>query len=128
MAVHILTALAHQGTKSSSEELAQTVRTNAVVVRRILGDLNQAGLICAERGKAGGFSLARKPSEISLLDVYRAVMGEEELVHLHDNPKNHSCPVSCKVRDVLLKHLNKAQNVYERELEKVALADLEKAM
>lgn len=128
MAVHILTALAHQGTKISSEELAQTVRTNAVVVRRILGDLNQAGLIHAERGKTGGFSLARKASEISLLDVYRAVMGEEELVQVHDNPQNHSCPVSCKVRGVLLKHLNKAQSVYERELQKVALADLEKAM
>ena len=41
MAVHILTALAHQGSKISSEELAQTVRTNAVVVRRILGDLTE---------------------------------------------------------------------------------------
>jgi len=128
MAVHIMTTLAYLKTKQSSGELAKTVRTNPVVVRRILGDLNQAGLIHAERGKNGGFSLARVASAISLFDVYRAVTGDEELVQLHDNPENRICPVSCKVRGVLLKHLDKAQSVYERELEKVTLADLEKAM
>lgn len=128
MAVHIMTTLAYLGKKASSGELSKSVRTNPVVVRRILGDLNQAGLIHAERGKTGGFSLARAAREISLLDVYRAVMGDEELVPLHDNPENRVCPVSCKVRGVLLKHLDKAQSVYERELEKATLADLEKAM
>jgi Rrf2 family protein len=128
MAVHIMTTLAYLGKKVSSGELSKSVQTNPVVVRRILGDLNQAGLILAERGKTGGFSLARAAREISLLDVYRAVMGDEELVQLHDNPENRICPVSCKVRGVLLKHLDKAQSVYERELEKATLADLEKAM
>lgn len=128
MAVHIMTTMAYLDQKVSSGELSKSVRTNPVVVRRILGDLNQAGLIQAERGKTGGFSLARKTSEISLLDVYRAVMGDEGLVQLHDNPENRICPVSCKVRGVLLKHLDKAQSVYERELEKATLADLEKAM
>lgn len=128
MAVHIMTTLAYLGKKVSSGELSKSVQTNPVVVRRILGDLNQAGLIHAERGKTGGFSLARAAREISLLDVYRAVMGDEELVQLHDNPENRICPVSCKVRGVLVKHLDKAQSVYERELEKATLADLEKAM
>ena len=128
MAVHIMTALAYLKTKQSSAELAKTVRTNPVVVRRSLGDLNQAGLILAERGTNGGFSLARAASGISLLDVYRAVTGDEELVPLHDNPENKICPVSCKIRGVLAKHLDRAQNVYERELEKASLADLEKAM
>ncbi len=128
MAVHIMTTLAYLGKKVSSGELSKSVQTNPVVVRRILGDLNQAGLIHAERGKTGGFSLARAAREISLLDVYRAVMGDEELVQLHDNPENRICPVSCKVRGVLVKHLDRAQSVYERELEKATLADLEKAM
>lgn len=123
-----MTTLAYLDQKVSSEQLSKTVRTNPVVVRRILGDLNRAGLIHAERGKTGGFSLARAASRVSLLDVYRAVMGDAELVQLHDNPKNLICPVSCKVRGVLLKHLNRAQSVYERELEKATLADLEKAM
>ncbi|MBI3776581.1 MAG: Rrf2 family transcriptional regulator [Gammaproteobacteria bacterium] len=128
MAVHIMTALAYLAEKASSEVLARTVNTNAVVVRRILGDLNRAGLIHAERGNAGGFTLARTPKQISLLDIYRAVMEERELVSLHENPENRKCPVSCKVRGTLAAHLHKAQSVYERELQKVMLADIEQAM
>lgn len=128
MAVHILTALAYLAEKVSSELLAQTVNTNPVVVRRILCDLNRAGLIHAERGKTGGFTLARAPKQISLLDIYRAVMDEQELVSLHENPENRKCPVSCKVRGTLAAHLQKAQSVYERELEKVMLSEIEQAM
>jgi Rrf2 family protein len=128
MAVHIMTALAHLAEKASSEVLAQTVNTNPVVVRRILCDLNRAGLIHAERGKTGGFMLARTAKQISLLDIYRAVLDEQELMLLHENPQNRKCPVSCKVRGALAPHLHKAQSVYERELQKVMLADIEQAM
>ncbi len=128
MAVHIMTALAYLAEKLSSEQLALTVNTNPVVVRRILCDLNRVGLIHAERGKTGGFTLARAPKQISLLDIYRAVMDEQELVSLHENPENRKCPVSCKVRGTLAAHLQKAQSVYERELEKVMLADIAQAM
>jgi Rrf2 family protein len=128
MAVHIMTALAYLDKKVSSEQLSISVNTNAVVVRRILGDLHQAGLIRADRGSAGGFLLARATADVSLYDIYRAVMGEQELVSLHENPENRACAVSCKVRGVLAKHLRKAQGIFERELEKVSLADLRKAM
>ena len=128
MAVHIMTALAYLNEKTSSEQLSETVNTNPVVVRRLLGDLNRAGLIQADRGKSGGFTLARSAREISLLDIYHAVMRDQLLVSLHDNPENRSCAVSCKVRGVLAKHLQKAQVVFERELGKTLLADLEKAM
>ena len=128
MAVHIMTALAYMDEKASSEQLSETVNTNPVVVRRLLGDLNRAGLIRAERGNTGGFTLARNTREISLLDIYRAVMGEQKLVSLHDNPENLHCTVSCKVRGVLAKHLHNAQSVFECELKKTLLADLEKEM
>ena len=126
MAVHIMTALAYVKEQMSSEQLANTVNTNPVVVRRILGALNRAGLVCAERGKAGGFSLARASKDISLLDIYRAMLAKQKLVNLHDNPQNRACAVSCKVRGVLSTHLEQAQSVYELELKKVVLANIEK--
>ena len=75
-----------------------------------------------------GDSCSRATPKISLLDIYRAVNGDEGLVSLHDNPENRACAVSCKVRGVLAKHLHKAQGVFERELGQVVLADIEKAM
>ncbi len=128
MAVHIMTLLAYLGEKATSEVLAETVNTNPVVIRRLLGELAHAGLVRTERGKSGGFSLARTAKTISLLDIYRAVMSDTELVPLHENPENHKCPVSCKVRGALSAHLDRAQGIYERELQKVMLADIEKNM
>lgn len=128
MAVHIMTVLVYLREKTSSELLSESVNTNPVVIRRLLSELNRAGLIRAERGKQGGFTLARDAKDISLLDIYRAVNGDEGLVSLHDNPENPACAVSCKVRGVLSKHLDNAQGVFERELGKVMLADVEKAM
>ena len=128
MAVHIMTALAFMGEKMTSEVLSNTVNTNPVVIRRLLGELARAGLVRAERGKSGGFSLARNAKSISLLDIFRAVMSDTELVPLHENPEYRKCAVSCKVRGALAAHLDRAQGVYERELQKVMLADIEKTM
>ena len=128
MAVHIMTALAFLGEKATSEVLSNTVNTNPVVIRRLLGELARAGLVRAERGQSGGFSLARSATTISLLDIYRTVMSDTELVPLHENPENRKCPVSCKVRSALSAHLDRAQGIYERELQKVMLADIEKTM
>ena len=41
----------------------------------VLLDLKRAGIVQSQRGAAGGFRLARPPSEISLADVIRAVDG-----------------------------------------------------
>ena len=128
MAVHIMTALAFLGEKATSEVLSNTVNTNPVVIRRLLGELARAGLVRAERGQSGGFSLARSATKISLLDIYRAVMLDTELMPLHENPENSKCPVSCNVRIALSAHLDRAQSIYERELQKVMLADIEKTM
>ena len=128
MAVHIMTALAFLAEKATSEVLSNTVNTNPVVIRRLLGELARAGLVRTERGQSGGFSLARSAKSISLLDIYRAVMSDTDLVPLHENPENLKCAVSCKVRGALAAHLDRAQSVYERELEKVMLADIEKTM
>ena len=44
---------------------------------QILIQLNKAGLVTSTRGAAGGYHLARKPSEITLADVVSAVEGSE---------------------------------------------------
>ena len=45
------------------------------LVRQVITQLVRAGLLRSRRGAAGGVSLARPPSAISLLDVVRAVEG-----------------------------------------------------
>ena len=79
LALHTLGHMAlHPTQVQTSSDIADHAGTNPVVVRRVLGRLREAGLLVSEKGRAGGWKLARAPEDISLADVYLAL--EERLV------------------------------------------------
>ena len=101
MAVHILTLLAMAGDDNvKSEYIASSVNTNAVVIRRVLSQLNQAGLVSSQTGAFGGTRLAKSPSEISLCEIYKAVSCGEVFA-LHAKSPNQDCPVGKNIEAVL---------------------------
>ncbi|MBX9874457.1 MAG: Rrf2 family transcriptional regulator, partial [Beijerinckiaceae bacterium] len=86
VATHILTALAFSdGKPLRSEDIANSANTGAVVIRGLLSRLAEAGLTRSQLGSGGGALLAKKPDEIRLLDVYRAVE-DTELFAVHRQP------------------------------------------
>jgi len=126
VAVHILTALAYSPKEwLSSPRLAKSVGTNPVVIRRLLGLLQRAGLVEAHAGKLGGVELARRAETITLLDVYRAVEGGSPFI-LPGKPEQKSCAVSCAMKSLLGSVLAETDRAISRSLEKVRLADLVK--
>lgn len=50
--------------------------------------LRNAGLVKSERGNKGGYRLARKPEEISALEIFEALNGPLELVECAMNRKS----------------------------------------
>jgi Rrf2 family protein len=109
----------------SSPTLARSVRTNPVVIRRLLGRLQRAGLVEAHTGKSGGVQLARRPESITLLDVYKAIEGGSPFV-LPDKPENKACAVSCAMKKLLASVLAETDRAISHSLEKVRLSDLVK--
>ena len=72
--MHTLVLLARQPNQlHSSETLAGKLKTNAVVIRRILAQLQHAELVRNHKGPSGGSELVRPAETISLADVYCAV-------------------------------------------------------
>ena len=101
MAVHVLAMLAKSGEdKIKSEYVAGSVNTNAVVIRRLLGQLNQANLVISQTGAAGGTRLARCPKEITLAEIYKAVSCGEVFA-LHGKSPNQDCPIGKNIEAVL---------------------------
>ena len=126
VAVHVMTALAHnRGEWISSPALAGSVRTNPVVIRRLLIKLRRSGLIRAHTGKSGGVQLARRPESITLLDIFRAVEGGSPFL-LPDKPENRACEVSCAMKPLLSTVLAETDRAISNSLEKVRLSDLER--
>ena len=101
MAVHILTMLARADDgRVKSDCIAASVNTNAVVIRRLLGQLGQANLVVSQTGASGGARLARVPLEISLCEIYKAVSCGEVFA-LHAKSPNQDCPVGKNIEAVL---------------------------
>lgn len=123
IAVHLMAGLAHREVMVTSEALAGSVNTNAVFVKRILAKLSKAGLVRAFSGKSGGCVLAGKASEISLLDIYRAVEAPQAFA-IHDYPTVVSCKVSSNIKPILGQVLSGAQSAFEQDLAKTTLAEV----
>jgi Rrf2 family protein len=71
VSLHILTLLAFRApTVVCSTEIAQSVRSHPVVVRRLIAALVAAGLVESRKGRDGGFTLDKEPEKISLRDIF----------------------------------------------------------
>lgn len=104
-AVHILTSLAYSAKLSgcyinNSDQLAESVNTNPVVIRRLIKYLTGAGLVKTTRGKTGGIQLAKDPAQITLKDIYSA-LPERKTVIPRNKPAFKKCVVSCAMFDVM---------------------------
>lgn len=123
MATHIMTALAVKEEKTTSSYLASSINTNPVVVRRILSELQKAGLVNTESGRNGGAVLAKRPAGITLFDIYAAV-DEGELFAYNPNDPNKTCSLSCKMKSVLAPVFSAANSALAEKLKKIKLSDL----
>lgn len=123
--IHILALLEINKTGvNASDYIAGSVNTNPVVIRRIMGMLNKAGLVEVRPGIAGA-KLSREIVDITLLDVYQAVNAVEEdsLFSVHDAP-NPQCPVGRNIQAAIGPLFSIAQKAMEEALKTVKLADI----
>ena len=128
VSVHILAYLAfRKDTAVASAEIASSVDTNPVVIRRLLASLVKAKLVNAHKGATGGFALATPAAEISLLDIYHAV--EPHPMHGLDRfAPNRKCPVGARIEQLLHGVFDKAPAAMEAELGQVNLGDVERQL
>ena len=126
IAVHIITAIDYfkDSTQVTSSFLAGSVGANPVIVRNIMGDLKQAGIIDISQGKSG-IALAKKLEEITFFDIYKAVdsVNEEGLFHFHENPKP-DCPVGRNIHKAIKGKLSDIQKAMEEKMKKITLAEV----
>lgn len=123
VAVHTLTVLAHHGDRSvSSDLIAASVNTNPVVIRRLIGWLRHAGLVATQAGRGGGFTLARDPKDISLLDIYRAI-DDGELIPIREDA-NCDCAVGRELSGVLQPYCAGAKRAMEAYFRGITLQEI----
>jgi Rrf2 family protein len=124
VAVHVLTFLQTQrGEPATSALIASSVSTNPSLIRRLLSPLARAGLTTSRMGAGGGALLARPAETISLLDVYRAVDEEGDVIPIHPSP-NPKCPVGRNVQWALKSRIDAAERALHAALARTTIAEL----
>src|SRR4051812_6552534 len=74
-AVLVLSDMFRAAGSRAARDVAETTRIPQPTVSKVLKLLARAGLVASERGKHGGYRLARAASGISVADIVDAVEG-----------------------------------------------------
>jgi Rrf2 family protein len=123
-AVHIMSFVAHAGDEgTTSEAIATSLKTNPVVVRKILKLLEQEGLVDLRQGRHGGVGLRRPASGITLDQIYRAVEGKSGVFAMRSRVHDR-CVVACAMKRRLGPVFNAANDAVEQALSKTSLGEL----
>ena len=101
--VHIITAIDYfkEMDRVNSEFLAGSIGVNSVIVRTVISQLREAGIV----------------------QTRRSVDETEGLFHFHEHP-NPDCPVGRNIHRALDRHLAYAQKALEDELRHTTLKDI----
>lgn len=128
MSAHVLGLLAwHQQQGSApvtSEELARSVNTNPVVIRRVLGELRRAGLVETRRGAGGGTVLARPAEQITLRDAYEAVAEDARLLKCAPGTADTACGLGLHLHAWLIEVFGDAEEALKARLDQTSVADM----
>jgi DNA-binding IscR family transcriptional regulator len=121
--LHVLLHMAEEAAPMTSEQLAKAMQTNAVVVRRILGGLRDAGFVHSEKGHGGGWTIARDLSGITMRDVYDAI-GRPRLMAMGNRTDAPGCLVEQAVNAALDTGFREAEALLLARFGEVTLAAL----
>ncbi len=124
-AVHIMTSLSFAEEPISSSYLAGSVNTNPVVIRRLLLQLQKAGLVQSTKGQNGGVTLKRSANSITLEEIYEAVQ-TSQMISAANRKIKKSCPVSRSMKSVMCQIATGAEEATKRYLRNIHLSDLKK--
>ncbi|MGR3453983.1 Rrf2 family transcriptional regulator [Pseudooceanicola sp.] len=121
--LHALLHMAERDEPITSDELAQCLSTNAVVVRRTMGYLRRAGIVASDKGRAGGWRICSDLTSVTLRDLHIALEEPEVFAIGHRNGAPE-CLVEQSVNAALDRAFAAAEAVLLGRMGEVTLDDL----
>ena len=117
VASHVMTLLAMNAGKGPlcSSMIAESVETNPVVIRRLMSQLESAGLVASASGRSGGFLLSKPAHEISLAAIYGAVE-DEQVFRMHRESNEPGCETARAILCALMPRLAEASKAMTEKL------------
>lgn len=106
--LHVLVHLDAFDAPVTSDVLAEMLSTNPVVVRRTMALLRDQGYVQSVKGHSGGWSLSKPLSELTLLDIHKA-LGDSSIFTIGLTDEHTQCPIEHAVNVALKDVMNEAE-------------------
>ena len=92
----------YAGPPVRAAEISENQDISLKYLEAILATLKSAGLVTSDRGRKGGYSLAKSPAEITLFDILAPL--EDSIGYVHCTETGVACGrvAACVTRDVWL--------------------------
>ena len=120
-AVRTVLYLARDGSRLASvTEIAQSMHIPKSFLAKLLQRLVRSNILTSMRGVNGGFQLAQKPSDITLLSIMEAVQGPAGINVCAIDSKRCKLSSSCSVHPVWVE----IRKEVERRLKRATIANL----
>jgi len=92
----------HDGDGSfSASDIAEVYRISTPLMAKVLQRLAKDGIVAARHGSSGGYTLARHPSQISALDVIKAIDGPLFITSCFTSHGECDVHDTCSIREPL---------------------------
>ncbi len=118
--LHILVHLDAAEQAATSEQMAQMLQTNPVVVRRTMALLRERGYVQSSKGHKGGWSLAKPLAQITLLDIHQA-LGDSSVFTIGLTDEHTNCPIEHAVNAALKDVMDEAENLMIKRFGEITL-------
>jgi Rrf2 family nitric oxide-sensitive transcriptional repressor len=106
-------------TPQTAQTIAEAAKLPVDYLFKVMQPLARAGLVVAQRGKRGGFTLGRDPGKVTILDVINAVDPIQRI---------ESCPLKLRSHGIRLcplhRKLDMALATVEKAFSSTSLAEL----
>jgi len=112
-------ALKNSSGFSTAKEISESYQIPYQLVAKVLQNLVKGDVAVSAKGVNGGFSLARKADNISLIDIIRAVESNFQIVDcMKANGSLNDCEHfdCCKIKDPLAEIQRKIDKVFTETL------------
>jgi Rrf2 family nitric oxide-sensitive transcriptional repressor len=117
----LIYAAVHSGRRCTAEEISIAFNISRHHIVKVVNGLQHLGYLETQRGRGGGFVLARAPKRIRLGEVVRQAEGSLAVAECFDR-KTNTCPLArgCGLSGVLAE----ASDAFFAVLDRYTLADL----
>jgi Rrf2 family protein len=115
-AVRALAYLANKGKgrRVTLREISKAEDIPEAYLVKVMKRLAGAGLVSIFRGSIGGYTLARKPGGITMLEVFEAIEGRLRIRECIETPQTCNRSKKCPARPVWINLQAKVTDAFER--------------